>query len=462
MNLDYLIVLIYLASILALGVFTSRGISNLQQYAVANRAYPAWIVFATLSASFIGGGYTLGNAEKVFAYGLVNVFALWGFSFKEIFVAKFIAPRMGQFRDCISAGDIMFKAYGKTGKIITGVFSVMLCMGIVGAQVGAIGYVFEVFLDMPRLWGILLGCSIVIIYVTIGGMKAVVITDIVQFGILVIGIPLALIFGIASVGGTKPLIQALPTDHLTLLGQMPLLAFISLFLTFVLGETLVPPYLQRLLIGKDAKAVTRGTLWSGLFSIPFFFITGSIGLVALVLAPDLNPNLAIPFVVESVLPVGIRGLVVAAIISVVMSSADSFLNSAAVSFSNDIVKPLSSQPMPVKQELLMTKIVTFMVGVLAVYFALSIQSVLDILIYAYQFWAPIVLIPLVAALFNYRAPSRHFCVAALGGAMSMVLWNVVDPLPVEFSGIIIGATVNGLLLWVQRVGVVAEPDTLSS
>jgi len=103
----------------------------------------------------------------------------------------------------------------------------------------------------------------------------------------------------------------------------------------------VPPYVQRLFLSRESKHTARGTLWSGVFSFPFFAITGLIGIVALAIKPDLDPNLPMPFVINTVMPIGLKGIVIAGVISIVMSSADSFLNAAAVAFINDIVKPLS-------------------------------------------------------------------------------------------------------------------------
>ncbi len=190
--IDNLIVLLYLAGVLFLGLWSGRGVKSLREYSVASRSYTTFFIFATLSASFIGGGFSLGNAEKVFVFGIINIVALWGFSVKEILVAKFIAPRMDNFPDVISAGDIMQQAYGRQSKVVTGFFSIILCAGIVGAQVGAMGYIFNVFTGIPQIWGITIGCGIVIAYSTLGGIKAVVVTDIVQFLILGIGLPLVL------------------------------------------------------------------------------------------------------------------------------------------------------------------------------------------------------------------------------------------------------------------------------
>lgn len=437
------IIAVYLLAVLVIGMLAGKNIKNISQYAVAGKSYGSMVIFATLSASFIGGGFSMGNAEKVFLVGIANIVALWGFSLKEILVAGFIAPKMDRYRDAISVGDIMEVHYGKTAKIFSGVFGFILCAGILGAQIGAIGYVTNLFLGFERFWGIMLGCGIVITYATVGGMKAVVWTDIVQFIILAVGLPLTLYYGVQSAGGLNYVLDTVPQDHLSLPAEpAAIVALGSLFLTFVLGETLVPPYLQRLLIGRDAGQVARGTLYSGIFSFPFFAVTGLIGLVALSLNPEINPNLAMPFVIQQALPPLFQGIVVAAVLAIIMSSADSFLNAAAICFSNDIVKPLRKEPMTQAKEVFMARSITLVVGILAVVFALSIESVLDILIYAYNFWAPIILVPLVMAIMQKKVSKIKFLSGAGAGIIALLLWNYVLDKPWEIHGIVIGVAAN--------------------
>lgn len=437
------IIITYLVIVLCIGLWAGRGIKNIKDYATAGKSFGALAIFATLSASFIGGGFSTGNAEKVFLIGISNIVALWGFSFKEIMVARYIAPRMKNYPDAISVGDIMEPHYGKGARIFSGVFGVFLCAGILGAQVGAMGYVFNLFLGLEREWGILLGCSIVIFYATIGGMRSVVWTDIFQFIILAIGLPLTLYFGIQQAGGWDAVTQAVPAAHVTLATDSDaLLTLGALFVAFFLGETLVPPYVQRLLIGKGTKEVVRGTLFSGLFSIPFFAITGLIGLVALALNPTLDANLAMPYVIEQSLPPFLQGIVIAAIISIIMSSADSFLNGAAISFSNDIARPLLKQSLQPKTELRLAQGATLFVGVLSVVFAMSIESVLDILLYAYNFWAPTVLVPLAAAILGVPVSRRRFVAGAIAGILAAVVWNVALNNPYGIDGLVVGAVAN--------------------
>lgn len=441
--LDYAIIISYLSAILLVGLWSGKGMKSLQEFSVSHRSYRSIVIFATLSASFIGGGFSIGNAEKVFSMGVVNIVALWGFSLKEILVAKFIAPRMGNFPGVISIGDIMERGYGTMAKVITGFFSVLFCAGIVGAQVKAMGLIFNVFLDIEPIWGILIGCGIVITYSTIGGMRAVVLTDIIQFCVLAVGIPAALVFGIVRSGGFSAIRAAVPAGHFSIPGEaLTIGAFLSLFLTFLLGETLVPPYVQRLFIGKDATHTARGTMLSGIFSIPFFAVTGAIGLVAIALDPKLDPNLAMPYVIRTALPAGMRGIVIAGVISIVMSSADSFLNGAATSCINDLVKPLRKDPLSERQELLLAKLTNCLVGILAVVFAIKIDSVLDILIYTYNFWAPVIVVPLAAVLLGVRVTKAGFLAGIAAGVAGVLIWNGLLRSPAGISGLVIGVFCN--------------------
>ncbi|AUZ83375.1 sodium:solute symporter family protein [Methylophaga nitratireducenticrescens] len=441
--MESLVVIIYLFFVLLIGLWAGRGIKTMQDYALAGKSFGMLVIFATLSASFIGGGFSMGNAEKVFLVGISNIVALWGFSIKEILVARYIAPQMMRYPNAISVGDIMGEHYGKGARLFSGVFSLALCAGILGAQIGAMGYVFNLFLDVDRVWGVLIGCGIVIAYATVGGMRSVVWTDIIQFIVLAFGIPMTLYFGLQHVGGWQAMQNNLPATHFTLPTEpLAVIALSSLFMTFMLGETLVPPYLQRLLVGKSSKDVIRGSLLSGLFSIPFFAITGLIGLVALAMQPSLDANLAMPYVIQQAVPPILQGIVAAAIVSIIMSSADSFLNSASIAFSNDIVRPLRKTPLTAKAELMLARVVTLLVGIASMVFALSIDSVIDILIYAYNFWAPTVLVPLTMAILGCYVSRKRFIAGAVAGIGSAIVWNVVLQQPWQIDALVVGFFAN--------------------
>lgn len=436
--IDNLVILAYLVVILYIG-WASRKLGGFREFALSHGKYGWLVIFCTLSASFIGGGFSNGNAAKVFSSGIAYPLALCGFSLQIILVAKLIAPRIKSFPGALSVGDIMEPAYGKRARVLTGVFSVLICAGILGAQIGALGAIFNVFLGVPVLWGILIGCAVVFFYSTVGGMAAVVKTDVMQFALLIIGIPLVFLLGVMKVGGWETFVANVPAGHWSVVSDaFPLTAFVSLFLVFVFGETLVPPYVQRLLIGKDAKNTEKGNFWSGVASVPFFLVTGAIGLVALQLNPSMASNLALPETVKTVAPVGLAGLVIAGMISIVMSSADSFLNAASVALVQDVWKPLSKSEPGEKRLLAVARWTNLLTGGIALLFAVSIPNVLDILIAAYDFWAPTILVPLAAALLGIRAKPAAFYAAVVAGVAGTVGWDRLLDRPFGFQGFLVG------------------------
>lgn len=444
---DYILVAIYLFVILFVGIMAGKGLKSIKEYAVAKQSYGTFVLMATLSASFIGGGFSFGNADTVFKQGLMAATALWGFSLMLILVALFIAPKIGSFRDCISVGDILEKRFCRGARILAGFLGAFVCMGILAAQIGAIGAIFTQFTPLTFFEGALIGCGIVIIYTAIGGMNAVVLTDVIQFILLVVCIPLALFMGINYVGGMNDFIAKAPPHFFALpQGVSGWSAWIGLFLSFLIGETLVPPYVQRLLITKSVKQTVRGTLLSGFLSVPFFLITGMIGILAFVLNSNTPSNLAMPMVIETVLPIGLKGLSAAAIISIVLSSADSFLNGASVCLMKDVIQPLSiKKKWTAKRELILIQVLTLIIGMGAVFIALSIQNVLDVLKFAYNFWAPVMLVPLICVLTHRKVCQTAFWSSVFVGAVSVIgLFLMFEGKLFNLDAVVLGTFLSGL------------------
>ncbi len=453
-TIDYTIIGIYLFIISMVGLYAGRGLKDIREYAVAGRSYGSFVLLATLSASFIGGGFSFGNADTVFNEGLIVATALWGFSLMLILVSVFIAPHVDNFRDCISTGDILATQLGTPARILAGILGAIVCTGILAAQIGAIGAIFTQFTALSFMQGIFVGCGIVIVYTAFGGMKAVVLTDVIQFLFLFILIPLAFFLGIEHLGGFDEVIAKAPPSFFALPDSASAwFGLFFLFMSFVIGETLVPPYVQRLLITKSATATKRGILGSGLLSIPFFLITGSIGLLAYLIDPTISSNLAMPMVIDTVMPIGLKGLVAAAIISVVMSSADSFLNSASVCLIEDVIRPLIPQAknLSPRHELGISQILTIFIGLGAVFIAIKIENVLDVLLFAYNFWAPVILIPLISVLMLKKITKQAFWVSAfIGITIVLCLFAFSNGKLFQIDALIVAVFFSGIAFFITN------------
>lgn len=421
--LDIVIITVFFIINIIIGLYSGRHLSSFREYSVWKRSFGSFAICSTLAASFIGGGYVMGNAAKVYSIGMVYAFGLLGFSFKEVLVGLFVAPRMNKYNDCHSVGDIMGRHFGGQAKLITGIFSLLICAGILGAQVSAMGAMFSAFFHVPEITGIVIGFGIIIFYASAGGMRGIVYTDIFQFLIIVIGIPLIFVFGLKHIGGWQSIEQHIAQTHINpFINSEGRLQFLGLFLTFMLGEILIPPYVQRLFMAQSVKQTKRATLMAGFVSVPIFLIAGAIGLIAYVVNDQLDPNLSIPYVINECLPIGVKGIVISGLIAVIMSSAAGFLNAASISFVNDILPSISKQKNVSSKSLLsISRAVSVIIGVTAIGFALSINNILDILIYSYSLWSPVILIPLLAAIFDVKSTIKVFYISACAGILVTIV-----------------------------------------
>lgn len=415
--IDFCILVLYAFAIITIGWSSAKKVKNINDFATGGRHYTSFFITATLSSSFIGGGFTTGLAEKVYSFGLIYVISLWGFSLKEILVARYIAPQMVKFPTAYSVGDIMGQLYGRKAKIFTGISAFLVCAGILGAQLMAFGHICNVLLGISSHLGAIICTLIVTAYAGSGGMRAVVANDTLHFCVLMISLPLVFYFGIEAVGGIDRLYFY---SSAKFSNNVPYSSIALVFLSFFFGETLVPPYVQRLLIGKTVKHTIKGNFASGILSIPFFLMIGLIGIIAVVMNQDLNPNIALPYVILETMPIGLKGLAIAGMMAIILSSADSFLNAASVSITHDVLTPIIPR-LAEHQKLLISKYSTYLVSLSGLLFTLSLESALDILLEAYMFWTPIILVPFVAGVMGINRPKKAFLYSAITGITVVVL-----------------------------------------
>lgn len=442
--MDIGIVVLYLLVLVGIGLLGGREVKTANGFAAADKSYGAPVIFMSMAASFIGGGFSAGNAAEGFQNGIGMTVALLGFSTATILTGIFLTQGIARYRGATSVGDIMTRAYGKRAGIITGIFSFITSAGIVGAQIEGMGGILHALLDIPPTAGVLIGVAVVLIYSTVGGLRSVIAADLVQFTLLAIGMPLLLVCAISRAGGVGAVTAVTPTTLFNPLHGRSLLTLGSLIATFACGELLAPPYTQRLLIAKDLKAAARGTVAGGVFSVPFFLITFFAGITARALQVTTVPADAMPALINAVLPIGLRGIVMASLVSMLLSAADGFLNGAAIGLVHDTLRPLGW--LAENKELSALRWTNAVTGVTATAAALLLPDIFVILKLAYTFWCPLIVPPLVYALRGKSTYPRAFRAGLTGGLFTVILWDFVLQTPFGLAGAPLGLAVNFLLL----------------
>ncbi len=421
--IDIAIVIAYLIGTLIIGYIKGKNIKSLKEYAISNREFTTPVLVAAVAATLIGGGSSTGLAAKVFTYGVPFYIIFFGRPLVNLFLAYFVAPRMESFQGTLSLAEIGGRLYGKSAQILIGSLGLIRSIGFLGTQVTAIGFVFEYFMGIDYVYGASLGSLIVVIYTSYGGIRSVTFTDVLQFTLLIVAIPLIANICVLEVGGYQKLYASVKDTHFSLPTEEKELSYLSAMFVYSMLPMIDPVVIHRFLMAPNVKEMGKSLKITALLQFPFYALVTVIGLSAFVLTPEIDANHSIFTLVNNYIAPGFKGVCVAAIIAILMSTGDSYLNTSSVLLSNDVIRPLFGREIGEKDLLLITRILALVAGVFAVVIALKFKDILDIGVYFASFWAPIAVMPLYAGIFGLRPSSRSFFAGVVGGVTTFLLWD---------------------------------------
>jgi SSS family solute:Na+ symporter len=422
MNIDLFIITAYLIISVALGLFSTKKTHTSREYIIGSKDFPTFFLFATITATCIGGGSTVSHAAEVVKIGILITLANMGQICDKLITANILVPKMERFLNKLTVGEILEDYYGKPARVITGICGALFSTAVLAAQIKALSFLIGYFLPVSNTVATISSCAVFIFYSAIGGIRAVTITDVLQFVALAITIPMVLNVGFYKVGGVGGLLEKIPPNHINIFADLNLLAKYSLVFLFFSVPCFDPAIMQRVLMGKDIHQIRTAFNLSAAFDLPFYLIAGIIGLVAVALAPDIAPNRAFLYLVDNILPVGIKGFAITGMLAVVMSTADSYLNVTSAYIVHDIVRPFKR--LSDDQELSLMKWATIFIGIFAVSLALAFESIYELVMFSYNFWAPIVVVPLIVTILGYNCGKLPFYTGAIAGMTNFILWEI--------------------------------------
>ncbi len=441
--LDLIIIFAYLAITLIVGIRAGKNTITMTEFSVAKRNYNTTVMVATTCATLVASEDVMYGAQRVFEIGILYPLVALAIPLASFITAHLVIPRFAYvpYKNFISVGDLIGSFYGKKAQVITGCSVALLCTGRLGGQVCAIGYFCDYFLGLPHFSAIVFGAGIITIYSAFGGVKSVTLTDVIQFAMLLVIIPVTASIGI-QIFGWKFFLASLPPGHLTF--RIPAgestWDYINLFIILMV-PALPPPLIQRFLMSRNTQQMKDFMNISFLLGIVFTFCVAMIGLTVLAMAPETKSSSVFPYFINQLLPNGLRGLAVAGMLAVIMSTADSFLNTGSISFVHDVLYPLSGSRLDDKTQLKLTRYVTVLMGIGSIFASLTSDSIMEVILIFANFWAPVVWGPLILTLFKFKGTSQGFIAASLLGLATAIGWMISES-SFGFGGLVPAMVVN--------------------
>ena len=458
--IDYSLFTIYMIVILGVGFYFYRKNKNIEDYYVGSRSISPAHVGISIVATDVGGGFSIGLGGLGFTMGLSGSWLLFTGLVGAWLSAVFIIPKIKKVdrkHSMLTYPDFLVSKYDRRVAYVAALISAIGYLGFTGAQVlaGAKLAAATLFQTVPfgmnPLHFALIAIGLVIIiYTVLGGLKAVIFTDSIQWVVLLIGlIGFAIPFTLVRMGGFSLLTETLPASYFSLTAvDAP--TFINWMVTIIpiwlVGMTLY----QRMYACKDEKDAKKAWYIAGIFEYPIMAFVGVfLGMCARALFPDVEAEQGLPLLIAQVLPAGIAGIVVAAYFSAIMSTADSCLMASSGNFLNDIFQIHSFKNLGHKKVMAISQIVTLVIGVSAMLIAAMFQSVLDAILYAYAFMVSGLFIPTLGAFFA-KKPNSNAALASMlaGGTFTLIFLILNIKMPFGLKPAFYGIILSALVYWV--------------
>ena len=308
--LDFTAMAIYFAILIWIGIRVAReekGEGESESFLAADRNMNLVQSTCSTAATDLGGGFSIAMGGLGFTLGISGSWLIAASGLSILMVSFLMVPKVKRWSDRVkglTTGDLFEARFDRRTGLVAAIVIGVAWFAFVGGQIIAGGKLLQVTLDMDLTLGILLAGGIILAYTAMGGLKAVIYTDVFQMFVLMIGILLiALPIGLYEVGGIGALFDHFESDpetaslvDWTAVGWKQLIGwFFAIFPVWFISIAAM----QRIVAARDEQTARRAFFLTGVpIEWPLFAIGSTlIGLIARMLLPDLaDPELATPMI----------------------------------------------------------------------------------------------------------------------------------------------------------------------
>lgn len=448
--------------LLGIGFYFFKSNKSDEDYYVGGRGMSAGHIGLSVVATDVGGGFSIGLGGLGFTMGLSGSWMLFTGLIGAWLSAVLLIPKVypiARKKKLLSFPQAIKHYYNKEVAIVAGIISLIGYIGFSSSQILAgaklASATFPATISINQ--AVLLMGVIAVLYTVIGGIKAVIYTDTVQWIVLMIGlVGIGIPYGYCYIGGIEAI-------HKYLGAEMMSLSNVSLSDIFNWLITIVPIWFvgmtlyQRIYAAKDEKTAIKAWKIAGLFEWPIMafmgvvlglfakvaFLQGSFAALGFPASSALDAEMGLPMFLRNMLPVGLMGLMLSAYFSAIMSTADSCIMAASGNLMTDIVgyfKPKLSN------SLVLSQVLTLGIGIFAILLATQMQSVLELMLYSYAFMVSGLFIPVLAMLFVKDLKPAAAIASMIGGGMTTLILILSQvPLPFGLDANLFGIGVSTIL-----------------
>ena len=414
MSLFLLVLTAYLVLVLTLGIHGAIKVRSGADFWIAGGRASGISTGGSLIATIVGGSSTIGLAGLAFQRGLTGSWWLLVGPVGLLFLLLFVKNLKRQ--SVFTLPELIGLWYGPGMRKVAGLFILAAWLGIVGAQANAAGRSLETYFGGRAVFWTVAAAAVFIVYTASGGQVAVIRTDLVQALLITGGIACCAVIGVQLSGGFEGLSASLDGSFFSFPLSEDYSGYDLLLMLLVVGSTYLvgPDILSRVFSSKNKCSARRGILISIAVIIPIAFLITFSGMVARVLFPDIAAETALPMLAKQALPPWLSSIMMVALLSAFLSSADTTLLTMSAIITVDILEQKDSN------RLLGPRLSVLFCGAAALLVGIFSGGIIPSLLLGYSIFAGGLFVPILAGLIG--EPLRRkaaFSAAFLGGGCAL-------------------------------------------
>ncbi|WP_445665771.1 sodium:solute symporter family protein [Fodinibius sp. AD559] len=472
--IDLTIFFLYMVGMLGFGVFFLQRNEGADDYYVGGRNMTSLHIGLSVVATDVGGGFSIGLGGLGFVMGLSGSWMLFTGLLGAWLAAVFLIPKVKGnpvFDKAFTFPEVFEYYFTPQVALVAGIISAIGYAGFTSSQILAGAKLATgTFADLDLQTALIIMGSVAVLYTVMGGLKAVIYTDTVQWAILMIGlIFIGIPISYTAVGGWEAISKTVDPALLSMTNiswQDVIYWTVTIIPIWFVGMTLY----QRIYACNDEETAKRAWYLAGVFEWPIMAFMGvSLGLFAKVGAEqgmfaylgaadvsETDPETGLPMLLRTVLPVGLMGIMMSAYFSAILSTADSCLMAASGNVVSDIIGYFKDIDHDSDTFLRFSQITTFVIGTFALLIATTMTNVLDLMLYSYAFMVSGLFVPIIGALYWQKSSSIGAIAAMIfGGSTTVSLEIFLENLPAGLDANVFGITVSAIVFVVVSL---AFPD----
>ncbi len=442
----------YLALTIFVGWYASRFVKTTNDFAIAGRKMPTYVVASGLFATWFGSETVMGASSEFVEKGLLGVIEdPFGASLCLLLIGLFFARPLYKL-NILTFSDYFRIRYDKRVEWISAIFIIPSYFSWIAAQLVALAFILQSIANIPFVWGVIICSSIVLFYTYIGGMWSVAVTDTIQSAIIIIGMLFLMLVILDEIGGWREMVSKTPTGFFRFTPKennfTSWITYFGAWITIGFGSIPQQDVFQRTLSAKSEKVAVESAYWSAFMYLTVAFMPLVIALCGTLLYPDLkegDTQMTIPFLVLKHSTLGMQIIFFGALLSAILSTCSGAILAPATVLGENLIKPLYGEKISDEKLLKIMRLSTIGITLIAVGLSLYKSEIYELVGESSALSLVALFVPLVAGLYWKKA-------TALGVILSMILgtgtWLILEFIPTEITGMIWGflASILGMVL----------------